>query len=522
MNAAFVSVKVDREERPDVDALYLAAARALTGDAGWPNNVILTPDGRPFFATSYVDRERFRALIARIDSTWREHRDSVEASAAMVVSALQLPAPVDDAVPGASLLDEGYRQLAARFDAKHGGFLPAPKFPAPHQLMFLLRHWRRTGDARALAMVEATLAGMRDGGLRDSVDGGFHRYAGRDDWSEVHFEKMLYDQALLAIAYLEAYQATGKREYAATARETLGWALRELRSPGGAFYAALDADESYYMAKARRGRAKPGRDEKILTDWNGLMIAALASGGVVLDDRAMVDAARRAADAILDAQTGGRLHHLPGQAAFLDDYAFLTWGLLNLYEATFEVKYLERAIALLDESLSLFRDGSGRFYVTSGEGEALLVRPRETGDGAIPSGNSVQLMNLVRVAKVTADPKYEKAARDLARASSDDVGLAPSASAHFLSALDFLAGPSFEVVLAGANVAKLRRAVFEDFVPNKVVLHRPPGVEPPITRIAPYTTEQTAGRRSTAYVCTNFKCRLPTTSSRTLRSLLAR
>ncbi|MBI2213565.1 MAG: thioredoxin domain-containing protein [Acidobacteria bacterium] len=522
MNDVFVSVKVDREERPDIDAVYLAAARTLTGDAGWPNNVILTPAGKPFFATSYVGRDQFRALIVRVGTMWREQREQLEASAALVIDALRPAGAPAEAGLGADTLREGYRQLAARFDAKHGGFLPSPKFPAPHQVMFLLRYWRRTGDATALSMVETTLGAMRRGAIHDVRGGGFHRYAGNDDWSAPHYEKMLYDQALISLANLEAYQATGKREYAATARGTFRYVLRDLRSAGGTFFAAQDADEEFYRAPDRRGRRKPSRDEKIVTDWNGLMIAALAFGGVVFDDAGLTDAARRAADAILASRGDSGLHHQPGQVAFLDDYAFLVWGLLNLYEATFDLKYLESAIALEDESLVRFRDSSGRFFVTPSDGEALLVRPRETGDGAIPAGSSVQLMNLVRIARITADPRYATAAAELVRSSSDDVSLAPSLSAHFLCGLDFLVGPSFEVVLSGRDVSKLKRAVFDRFTPNKVVVYRPLGAAPPITRIAPYTELQTAGAKAMAFVCTNFKCKLPTSDARKVRALLER
>jgi uncharacterized protein YyaL (SSP411 family) len=363
---------------------------------------------------------------------------------------------------------------------------------------------------------------MIRGAIHDARDGGFHRYAGNDDWSAPHYEKMLYDQALVAIAFLEAYQATGRKQYAATARETLRYALRELRSPAGAFFAAQDAEEAYYVATNRRSLPKPGRDGKIVTDWNGLMIAALSLGGVVLDDARFTADARRAADAILASRTSTGLLHQSGQAAFLDDYAFLVWGLLNLYESTFELKYLEAAIALEDESLARFRDETGRFYVTASVAEPLLVRPRETGDGAIPSGNSVQLLNLVRISRITAEPKYESAARELVRAASDDVSLAPSLSTHLLSGLDFLLGPSFEIVLSGAGAAKLHRAVFRDFVPNKVVVARPPGEDPPITRIAPYTKAQSSGTRAVAWVCTNYKCMMPTSDAERVPGLLAR
>ncbi|HEX6097041.1 MAG TPA: thioredoxin domain-containing protein [Thermoanaerobaculia bacterium] len=484
MNEAFISVKVDREERPDLDSVYIAVTRALTGDAGWPNNVILTPDGKPFYAASYIPKEKFRALIPRIATMWSEQRERVVANAEMITRTLQAKPVAGDAL-GADVLEKGYRQLASRYDAKHGGFLPEPKFPAPHHLMFLLRYWHRTKDAKALEMVETTLRAMRRGPLWDAKNAGFHRYSTNADWSDPHYEKMLYDQALHALAYLEAYQATGKDEYAKTARDVFTYVLRDLRSPGGGFFAAQDS---------------AGRDEKIIADWNGLMIAALAYGANVLDEPKYAEAATRAADAVVSKRR-----------RFLDDYAFLVWGLLNLYEATFAVRHLEAAIALNDEATRLFRDGAGRFYITPADAEGLLVRPREVGDGAIPSGNSVQLMNLVRLSRMTANEGYEKQAGELLRSASDAVSLAPSASTHLLSALDFSLGPSFEIVLAGEDVSAMRRAVFAPFVPNKVVIHRPPGAAP-ITRIAPYTEAQRAiGEKATAYVCRNYACKLPVT-----------
>ncbi len=496
MNDAFVSIKVDREERPDLDSVYLTVTRTLTGDAGWPNNVILTPDGKPFFAAAYIPKEKFRALIPRIAKMWSEQRDQVVAQAAMIVRSLQ-PPPVAGEALDATVLANGYRQLVARFDAKHGGFSPAPKFPSPHHLMFLLRYWKRTGEAKALEIAETTLRAMRSGPLWDAQRLGFHRYASNADWSDPHHEKMLYDQAMLALAYLEAHQATGKKEYAQTARDIFTFVFRDLQSPGGAFFAAMDSD-------------RKGRDEKIIADWNGLMIAALAYGSVVLDEPRYSDAAKRAAESVISKKR-----------RFLDDYAFLVWGLLNLYEATFEIRWLESAIAIENEALRLFHDKEGRAYITPSDAEAFLVRPSETGDGAIPSGSSVQVMNLIRLARITAREDYEKQARAMLRAVADEVSLAPSASTHLLSGLDFVLGPSLEIVLAGDDPSSLRREVFSRFVPNKVVIHRPSGEAPPITRIAAFTAEQKAiGGKPTAYVCTNYMCKLPTTDAKKMRDML--
>ena len=503
MDDAFVSIKVDREERPDIDSVYLTVTRTLTGDAGWPNNVILTPDGKPFFAASYIPRDKFKALIPHISAMWREQHEQVAAQAEMITRSLQTPPVAGDAL-GVDVLEKGYKQLAARFDAQNGGFLPEPKFPSAHHLMFLLRYWHRTGDAKALNMVETTLRALRRGAIFDQTGYGFHRYTSDAKWAQPHYEKMLYDQALLAMVYLEAYQATHKDEYAQTAREIFMYVLRDLRARNGSFYSAQDADEEYYKAKDRAKLTIPKRDTKIITDWNGLMIAALAYGATVLDEPRYGDAAKRAADVLL----ARPVVHQKEQPAFLDDYAFLVWGLLNLYEATFDVRYLERAIAIENESIKRFRDDSGRFYVTASDAEKLLVRPRETGDGAMPSGNSVQLMNLVRLARITANADYEKYANALVRASADDVSLAPSTSTYFLSALSFLLGPSYEIVLAGDDVSAMRKKVFANFVPNKIVLLRTDA----LTRVAPFTEAQKAiDGKATAYVCTNYACKLPVT-----------
>jgi uncharacterized protein YyaL (SSP411 family) len=501
MNSSFIAIKVDREERPDVDSTYMAVARKLMSDPGWPLNIILTPDGKPFLAASYIPKDRLSALLTNLGKTWKEHPEQIASTASMVMQSLASESATAD-VPGVELLKKTYDQFADRYDKTNGGFLPPPKLPAAHQLMFLLRYWRRTGEPHALEMVETTLQKMRAGAIWDAKRGGFHRYAVDAEWKQPHYEKMLCDQALLAMAYLEAFQATHKPEYAATARAIFTYVLHDLRAPNGAFYSATDSDE------------RTVRDEKILTDWNGLMIAALSQGAAVLDDASYAAAARRAASVLL---TQPRLRHSGKQpTVFLDDYTFLTWGLLNLYEATFEVRYLEKAISLERESLTRFRDATGHFYLTS-DASSLLIRPRETGDGALPSGNSVQLMNLVRLARIAGDAFYETGANELLRTSADEITLVPSASAHLMSALDFLLGPSFEIVLAGTEVRPLQRAVFSSFVPNKVVLRS--GAD--VARLAPFTKlQREIGGKATAYVCTNHLCRLPTGDPEKMRLLL--
>jgi uncharacterized protein YyaL (SSP411 family) len=499
MNAHFIAIKVDREERPDVDSTYMAVARTLMSDPGWPLNLILTPDGKPFFAAAYIPKDRLRAMLDRIGTTWREHPEQIQSAATLAMQSLASEDARSNQTLGAESLKKAYQQLSDRFDAVNGGFLPPPKVPAPHQLMFLLRYWKRSGDPHALEMVETTLKAMRRSAIWDKDRFGFYRYAVDAAWREPHFEKMLCDQAMLAMAYLEAFQSTHKDEYARTAREIFTYVLRDLRAPNGAFYSAQDSDHPSI------------RDQKIIADWNGLMIAAFSSGAVVLNDDKYAEAAKRAVNVLL---VRGRLTHQPGGDAFLDDYSFVIWGLLNLYEATFEVRYLDNAIDLERDALTRFRDPAGRFYMTANDSEKLLVRPRETNDTSIPSGNSVQLMNLVRLARITSDPRFEKAANDLLRTSADQD---PFASAYLLSALDFFIGPSFEVVLAGSDVRALRRAVFESFVPNKIVLHAGAG----IARIAPFTKEQKAiGGKATAYVCTNHLCKLPARDPEKVRGLL--
>jgi len=502
MNDTFVSIKVDREERPDVDTIYMNVCQMMRGQGGWPLTILLTPDRKPFYAATYLPKEgRFQQmglvdLIQRVDQMWGGERDRLLTDADEVTSLLQRS--VDEGggteAPDDAVLNEAHGQLSRQFDPTHGGFGSAPKFPAPHNLLFLLRQWHRTGEDRALEMVTKTLDEMRLGGVYDQVGDGFHRYSTDQRWVLPHFEKMLYDQAMHVLAYTEAYQVTGADRYETTAGEVITYVLRDLQSPEGGFYSAEDADseneegemeegafyvwsidevrdllneetaelvidlynltpEGNYQEEAtgertgknvlyldrplaveaeRRGmdedalrstvedarmtllaardeRPRPGLDDKILTDWNGLVIAALATAARTFDNAEYEEAAVEAADFLLDTMRDdeGRLLHRyrDGDAAIrahLDDYAFLTWGLIELYETTFHARWLDEALALLDESLDHFWDGDeGGFFLTADDGEELIVRPKEISDGAKPSGNSVQLANLLRLARLT-------------------------------------------------------------------------------------------------------------------------
>jgi len=621
MNDAFVSIKVDREERPDIDNIYMNISVITTGGGGWPLNVIMTPDKRPFFVATYIPKDnRFGQtglveLIPRVKNLWATQHDKILNSANRIIAALQQGAGNSSGEEmNASTLKAADEQLARNFDEKHGGFGTSQKFPAPHNLLFLLRYWKRTNDAKALEMVEKTLRAMRQGGMYDHIGFGFHRYSTDARWRVPHFEKMLYDQALLAMAYTEAYQATGKEEYGTTAREIFTYVLRDMAAPAGGFYSAEDADSEgqegkfyvwtekeirqtldqreadifikvygvesggnfteqaterkpgtniLFLSKSlkeiaaqlkmpeqelqnrleaarqklfaiREKRVHPGKDDKILTDWNGLMIAAFARGAQVFDEPKYAKAAERAVDFILRNMRSpdNRLLHRyrENQAtitANVDDYAFLIWGLIELHEATFNVNYLQTALDFNKDFLKHFWDADrGGFYFTADDGEALLVRSKEIYDGAIPSGNSVAMLNLLRLGRITANADLETKAAMIGRAFSGEVKQAPSAHTQLMMAVDFGVGPSYEVVIAGNSQAEdtkaMLRALRKQFIPDKVVLLKPTEQQSPaITRLAEFTKYQMSrDGRATAYVCLNYNCKLPTTEISKMLAML--
>jgi len=625
LNETFVCIKVDREERPDIDDIYMAVCQMMTGRGGWPLTIIMTPDKKPFFAATYIPKEtRFgqagmNGLIPEIRALWEGKKTELLTSAEQIAEALkQIGTEATGSLRGElgeNTLTVAYEHLARGFDAQYGGFGTAPKFPTPHTLLFLLRYGRRTGDQKALAMVEKTLHGMRQGGIYDHVGFGFHRYSTDNRWLLPHFEKMLYDQALMAMAYIEAYQATGGiQEYGQTAREILTYVLRDMTDPQGGFYSAEDADSEgaegrfylwthkevkeilspteaelitkvfnmdqhgnfaeeatrgetgqniFYLKKslaeiasdlaipldelaqklekartkllsARAKRVRPHKDDKVLADWNGLMIATLAKGAQVFDEPLYENAARRSADFILThmVDAKGRLHHRyrdgdAAIAAFLNDYAFLTWGLIELYEATFEASYLQRALDLNNMMLKHFFDGErGGFYFTAEDADTIITRKKEIYDGAVPSGNSVAMLNLLRLARLTAHPEYEEKAAGISRAFSNAIAQAPEAYTHVMSALDFALGPSYEVVIVGDPHAEdtraMVRAVRKAFAPGIVVIFRPAGAgTPDIIRLAEFTKDLSSLKgKATAYVCRGFRCDLPTTEADTMLALL--
>ena len=621
MNEAFVSIKVDREERPDIDSVYMKACQVMTGTGGWPLTVILTPDKKPFFATTYVPREsRFglegmMELVPHIRDIWAMRRGETLSLSDKVTTLLQ-QAPENTAgeEPGQATLKLAHEQLAQSFDAEQGGFSRAPKFPTPTNLLFLLRYWKRSGDKTALDMVEKTLQGMRRGGIYDHVGFGFHRYSTDSEWLLPHFEKMLYDQALLAMAYIEAYQATGTEDYGKTAREIFTYVLRDMTGPEGGFFSAEDADsegeegkfylwtqeqvreavgdeDADFINRAfniqkdgnfageangkksganilhlrkpldeiasdlnlsrqdfdtrlktarqklfnyRAKRVHPLKDDKILTDWNGLMIAALAKGAQAFDEPEYAEVASRAADFILGnmRKADGRLWHRhrgewTGVDANLDDYAFLVWGLIELYEATFDTSHLQYALELSDDMVRHFwDDAGGGLYLVPDDGERLLVRKKDIHDTALPSANSVAMLNLLRLGRMTGNSDLEERAAKIGRAFSVSVKESPAAYTQLMAALDFAIGPSYEVVVAGNPDAEDTRTMTRElrrrFLPNKVVLlnHSDRDV-PEIVKLAEFTKNQSSiGGKATAYVCVNHSCKSPTTDVNKMFELL--
>ena len=613
LNKYFVSIKVDREERPDIDQVYMAVTQTMTGRGGWPNTVFLTPAKKPFFAGTYFPKETrwglpgLMELLPKVAAIWQNDRENVLKSAQQITDLLAgKDNPNPGNAPDKSLLDKTRNLLADVYDPEYGGFGQAPKFPTPHILTFLLRRYHHNEDTQALAMVEKTLTRMRLGGIHDHIGFGFHRYSTDGQWLVPHFEKMLYDQALLAMAYTEAYQATGKKFYARTAREILTYILRDMTSNEGGFYSAEDADSEgvegkFYLwtlpqiqkilgqketetfkkiytleangnftsreeaqaagsnilhlkkalpdlagelgvpekqlhrrleinreklFKVRNKRVHPFKDDKILTDWNGLMIAALARAGQVLNEPRYTADAVKAADFIMLKlrDNNGRLvkryrKGTAGLPAHLDDYAFVVWGFLELYEATLKTTYLQEAIRLNDQMIKHFWDQqSGGLFMTADDSEKLLIRNKEIYDGAIPSGNSVAALNLLRLGHITGREDYLKKAEEISRAFSESVNRYPAGHAHLMMALDYALNPNYEVVIVGQPAAKdtgaMLLALRRPFLPGKVVLLRPADKKAAaeIIRMAPYTEFMVSkDGRATAYVCTNFVCKLPTT-----------
>ena len=612
MNDAFVSIKVDREERPDLDHIYMSVCQAITGSGGWPLTVVMTPDKKPFFAGTYFpkipgfNQIGMLLLIPEVKKIWDERQQDLIKSAENITEAVRKNITstrgdeLDDKV-----LTKAYEQLEKRFDPTNGGFTISPKFPTPHNLLFLLRYWNRTGDKKAIDMVERTLQSMRAGGIFDHIGYGFHRYSTDEEWLVPHFEKMLYDQAQLIIAYTETYQVTQKEIYRRIAEEILEYTNKVLLSPEGGYFSAEDADsegkegkfyvwneaelrhhldkeeaefvinvfniekhgnfieplagkemgtnilhlqssiaemasenkisEDTFFKKLdgirekldniRDKRVHPFKDDKILTDWNGLMIAALAKAAQAFDKPEYTEIAEKVVEFILNnlRDPKGKLLHRyrEGEASIpanLDDHAFLIWGLIELYETTFNTKYLELAVEFNDELLNNFWDqDQGAFYFTSRDSEELIIRKKEIYDGAVPSGNSIAFLNLIRLSRSTGDPKLEAKAIEIGRAFSEEVSKFPSAYTQLMVGLDFVTGPSYEVVVEGdpddAKTVEVIKALRTNYLPNKIV-HLNPELEMSRANFDFLKDDEVSKKvkDTKVYVCSNYSCQQPTTS----------
>ena len=623
LNRYFISIKVDREERPDVDHLYMEFCQALTGAGGWPLTIIMTPEKKPFFAGTYFPKtERYgrpgiMELLEQVGTLWNTSEGKLRESADEIVSAVhsgrtRTNKPTIQASPlasdvslqygkgsatetlktwGKQIIEKAFQNLARSFDARYGGFGRAPKFPTPHNLTFLLRYAEDHPQDKALEMVLKTLDGMALGGIYDHIGFGFARYSTDEKWIIPHFEKMLYDNALLALAYLESYQVKHRPEDAQKANEIFTYVLRDMTSPEGGFYSAEDADAEGVEGKfhvwtpaeveavlgketatmycavydisakgnfegknnpnlllgalsqiaqdnaqtkeellsslesarqslfnAREQRIHPHKDDKILTAWNGLMIAALAKGAQVLGSDPYLEAAEKAADFILTqlVRNDGRLlaRYREGDAAYpgyLDDYAFFIWGLLELYSASGKPQYLKTALRHQEELEQLFMDEEGGgYFLTGSDAEELIFRPKESYDGALPSGNSITALNLLRLARLTGDERWEKKAEQQLLSFRPVLEEHPSGYTAFLQALQFALHPSQELILAGSlessELPDMRQIFFSEFRPYSSVLYQ----EGNLPEIIPWTKDYPVDpSHVTAYLCQNFTCQRP-------------
>ncbi len=613
MNENFINIKVDREERPDLDEIYMSSVQLMTGSGGWPMSVFLTPDLKPFFGGTYFPprdmygRPGFGTVLVSVARAYEERREEIDQAANQMTEQIQQMVTLQKGTDELTdqPIQQAVQEMKRRFDGRYGGFGGAPKFPHSMDISLLLRYYYKTGDEETREIVEHTLHQMARGGMYDQIGGGFHRYSTDERWLIPHFEKMLYDNALLAKTYLEAYQLTQKSYYLTITKETMNYVLREMTSPEGGFYSTQDADTvegegvffswtpeqihealgeekgkivcRYYgvdeggnfehglsvlhvdneeeaVAKLfdlskdelaqiiqeakcklfgiRENRPKPGRDEKILTDWNGLMIAAMASAGNTLQNEEYKNAAEKACQFLFDhLWENDRLLHTckDGRAhtnGFLSDYSFFIHGLLDTYEATQNVKWLEEAKRLTDIMIEQFHDQeNGAFYFTGKDHEQLITRTKDPMDNAIPSGNSIAVLDLLRLAEMTGHQKYRSLAEETIQLFLPSIQRFPSAFGQMLSALDFLLAKPKEIVLASKDreqIKPFQEEIFRQFNPNKVVLY---ALQEEVDRLQPLAPvvegKEPLNGAVAVYVCEDFTCKQPVSTVNEMKEVLS-
>jgi hypothetical protein len=614
LNDHFISIKVDREERPDLDQIYMTAVQMLTGQGGWPMSMFLAPDLKPFYGGTYFPpadnygRPSFKRLLLAIADSWRDRREDIRQSAGQITEQLQARDRLESSggVLDATLMQNPVGLLSRAFDRTYGGFGRAPKFPHSMNIRFLLRAWKRFGNDDALHMAQVTLDHMAMGGIYDHLGGGFHRYSTDERWLVPHFEKMLYDNALLTLAYLEAFQATQNGFYRDVVEETLAFILREMTGPEGAFYSTQDADsegiegkffvwsvaeiesvlgkesadlfmdvydvekdgnweghnilartKTYAQVARLRGMAEPelrrmlgeakkkllevrsrrvwpGRDEKVLTAWNGLMIDALAQAALPLENPAYAQAASKAADFILRRMrtSDGRLFRTyfagsePKLNGYLEDYSFFLNALISLYEATFSHRWLESALELAGVMIDQFWDpAEGGFFYTGRDHEQLITRSKDPSDSSIPSGNAMAITALLRLAKLTGRTDLLEKAEFTLKLFHHLMVNDPLGAGQMLTALDFYLGPVEEFAIVGdlenAETRRVLRAIHRGFRPNKVEAFKNPndgskGAEEAL----PLLIQRSTLGPVTTYICRNYTCREPLVGAEAVEKVL--
>jgi uncharacterized protein YyaL (SSP411 family) len=600
LNKDYIAIKVDREERPDVDSIYMTVCQALTGSGGWPLTIFMTPDKKPFYAGTYFPKESrhglpgIKDMLNSIAQQWKEKREDIVDSSEKITNHIKsMNTKNNQAELGEKLgeveIHNAYTSFYSAFDKNYGGFGRSPKFPSPHNFQFLLRYWKNYNEPKALEMVEKTLEAMYEGGIFDHIGFGFSRYSTDEKWLVPHSEKMLYDNALLSSVYVEAFEATGKVFYKEVAEKIFTYILRDMTSPQGAFYSAEDADsegiegkyyvftmnevglvlgeqfyktycEHYNITKEgnfeghnipnligkksiskknenlecklekmrqnlfeyRERRIHPYKDDKVLTSWNGLMIAALAYAGRVFQNENYTKQAEKAMDFILNTMINenGRLmaRYREGEIAhlgYLEDYSFIVHALIELYEANFNVKYLAKALELNENMLKLFKDADqGGLFLYGVDGEELIVRPKDIYDGAIPSGNSVATLNMLRLARLTANRDLENEAYRQFEVFASKVKTIESAHAYFMTALLYSKVSGKDIIIAGEEQKNQTKTMIKEinstYLPFATVVlstgdERLNSLNPEIKSHIPLDG------KTTAYICENFNCKEPIT-----------